>query len=382
MFYYEGAITVIIKNADIFDGGFCRIKADVEIRDSLIYRIAPCIDGDDAVDFSGCAVLPGFIDIHTHGCVGQDMTDGRADSVSVMSEWLVTRGVTSFCPTSMTVDMPRLRESFKYAADTIGHEKGAYIHGINMEGPFISEAKKGAQSADNILTPSMSVFNELNEICEVKLVDIAPEVEGAIEFIKQAKKYCVVSAAHSDADYQQSVDSINAGITHATHLYNAMPVVTSRQPGLVGAVLDDERVMAELICDGGHVIAPVLRFTLKVLGEDRSIVISDSMMAAGRPDGEYTLGGQKVFVRDGTARLADGTVAGSTTNIFSEFRNLMRFGIPLRQIIKSCTINPARSIGVDKTTGSIEEGKLADLLVMNTDLSEIKAVFVKGERKV
>lgn len=373
---------MIIKNAEIFDAGFNTVKADILIDGERIAKIAPDLDGNSVADFSGCVVLPGFIDIHTHGCMGQDMTDGREDSVALMSEWLVTRGVTSFCPTSMTVDMPRLRESFGYAAAVMGNEKGAYIHGINMEGPFISEAKKGAQAAENILAPSMEVFKELNSICPVKLVDVAPEVEGALDFIEQAKEYCVVSAAHSDADYRQGVDGINAGITHATHLYNAMPVITSRQPGLVGAVLDDERVMAELICDGGHVIAPVLRFTMKALGEDRTVVISDSMMAAGKPDGEYSLGGQRVFVKDGTARLADGTVAGSTTNIFSEFQNLLRFGIPLKQIVKSCTINPARSIGVDKQTGSIEEGKHADLLVLSSDFKEIKAVFVKGVQRV
>ena len=373
---------MILKNAHLYNADFEKIKADIEVENGIIKTIGENLSGADEYDFSGCVILPGFIDIHTHGCVGYDTTGGNPESAAKMSEWLVTNGVTSFCPTSMTIDIDNLKKAFSYVSDTMGNEKGAYIHGINMEGPFICEAKKGAQAAENILKPDIEVFNTLNSICPVKLVDIAPEVDGAVEFIKQAKEYCTVSAAHSNATYEEGKAGIDAGITHATHLYNAMPPFASRKPGLPGAVIDSESVRAELICDGFHIAPAVLRITMKALGEDRSIVISDSMMAAGMPDGEYSLGGQQVFVKNGDALLADGTIAGSTTNIFAEFKNLLSFGVNEKQVIKSCTINPAKAIGADSFTGSIEEGKNADLLVLSGDMQSIKAVFVKGKKIV
>ena len=370
---------MIIKNAKVYGADFNPVFTDIEIEGELIKGIGKT--EADGLDFSGCTVLPGFIDIHIHGCNMADATDGNADSVLRMSKWLATKGVTSFCPTTMTLSADFLRECFGYAADSIGKEEGAYVHGINMEGPFIAPAKKGAQAAEHIMAPDFELFSELNGICPVKLVDIAPEQNGAEEFIKKAKDVCTVSAAHTTADYDTGKKAFEWGITHATHLYNAMNGLTSREAGMVGAVLDSDNVNAELICDGIHISPATLRITFKALGEDRTIVISDAMMAAGLEEGEYTLGGQKVIKTD-AARLVDGTLAGSATNLYDEFRNIISFGIPLRQAIKSVTINPARAIGVDKTTGSIEVGKFADMVILSDDFSEIKAVFVKGKRVV
>ncbi len=370
---------MLIKNAKIFDRNFDLICADIAFENGVITAVGGGIGGEDEFDFSGCTVLPGFIDIHIHGCNMRDATDGNADSATVMSQYLVTKGVTSFCPTTMTVPLPRIRDSLRFIKTTMGNEKGAYIHGVNMEGPFISESKKGAQDAENILRPDIAVFKELCSVCPVKLVDIAPEVPGALEFINEAKNICAVSAAHTAASYAEGASGIRAGITQATHLYNAMNPVTSREAGMVGAVLDSD-CMAEIICDTIHICPPTLRITFASLGENRSIVISDSIMASGLADGEYELGGQRVIVRSGAARLEDGTLAGSTTNLFDEFKNLLGIGIPLRQAVKSCTINPARAIGVDAITGSIDVGKNADFLILNDDLSKIKAVFVKGQK--
>lgn len=366
---------MIIKNATVYDGAFNPVRTDLEIENGIIKSLAKTDKSGE--DFSGCVVLPGFIDIHIHGCNAADATDGKSDSVTEMSRWLATKGVTSFCPSTMTLPKAELEASFRYAADAMGKEPGAYIQGINMEGPFISHAKKGAQAGEHILPPDFEMLSELNEICPVKLTDIAPETDGAHEFIRKAKEICTVSMAHTTADYKIAKEAINCGITHATHLYNAMNGLTSREAGAVGAVLDSENVMAELICDGIHICEPTLRITFKALGEDRTIIISDAMMAAGLPDGEYTLGGQKVIVK-GEARLEDGTLAGSVTNLFDEFKNLLKFGIPLKQAIKSATINPAKAIGADKETGSIEEGKRADLLILSEDFQEIKAVIIKG----
>lgn len=370
---------MIIKNANVFGADFNPVVTDIEIEGKIIKSIEKT--DSEGIDFSGCNVLPGFIDIHIHGCNMADATDGNPDSALKMSTWLATKGVTSFCPTTMTLSEDFLKECFSYIADSIGKEEGAYIHGINMEGPFIAPEKKGAQAAEHIIEPDFELFEELHAICPVKLVDIAPERNGAEEFIKKAKNICTVSAAHTAADYKIGKKAIECGITHATHLYNAMNGLTSREAGMVGAVLDSDNVNAELICDGIHISAPTLRITFKALGEDRSVVISDAMMAAGLEEGEYTLGGQKVIKTD-AARLVDGTLAGSSTNLFDEFKNLLAFGIPLRQAIKSVTINPAKAIGVEKTTGSIESGKYADLVVLSEDFSEIKAVFIKGKQVI
>ncbi len=370
---------MIIKNATVYGGDFEPFKTDITIDGEIIKSLAPT--DSDGEDFEGCVALPGFIDIHIHGCNMADATDGNADSVAKMSKWLATKGVTSFCPTTMTLPEAYLVECFGYAGSTMGKEEGAYIHGINMEGPFISHAKKGAQAGEHIIKPSFEMLKKLNDLCPVKLVDVAPEVEGAMEFIKKAKDVCTVSLAHTAADYATGIEAISSGASHATHLYNAMNCLTSREAGMVGAVMDSKDVMAELICDGVHICPATLRITFAILGEDRTVVISDALMAAGMPDGEYMLGGQKVYKKS-DARLADGTLAGSVTNLFDEFHNLLSFGIPLKQALKSVSINPAKAIGADKTTGSIEENKFADLLITDADFKEIKAVFIKGKRIV
>lgn len=368
---------MIIKNATVYDGNFEPVKTDIEIENEIIKSLST--SNANGLNFAGCVVIPGFIDIHIHGCNLADATDGNPDSAAKMSKWLAENGITSFCPTTMTLPVDTLRKCFGYISETMGNEEGAYIHGINMEGPFIAPEKKGAQDGSHIINPDYELFSELNAICPVKLVDIAPERNGAEEFIKKASKICSVSAAHTTADYTKGKEAFSWGITHATHLYNAMSGIGSREPGMVGAVLDSEDIFAELICDGIHISPATLRITFKALGEDRTVVISDATMSAGLEEGEYMLGGQKIFKTD-AARLADGTLAGSSTNLFEEFQNLIKFGIPLRQAIKSLTINPARAIGVDDKTGSIEEGKNADLLILSEDFTEIKAVFVKGRQ--
>ena len=368
---------MIIKNAAVYGADFTPCAADIEIANGIIKNIGKT--EADGLDFSGCVALPGFIDIHIHGCNMADATDGNNDSAAKMSKWLVTKGVTSFCPTTMTLPVEMLEKCFGYIADTMGKEEGAYIHGINMEGPFIAPEKKGAQDAAHILSPDYDVFSKLNSICPVKLVDIAPEQNGAEDFIREATKVCTVSAAHTTANYEQGKKAIALGVSHATHLYNAMNGLTSREAGMVGAVLDSEAVTAELICDGFHNHPAVVRMAFRQLGENRVCVISDSMSAADNGDGEYELGGQTVYVKDGKATLADGTIAASTTNVFDEFKNLLKFGIDFRSALKACTANPAKAIGVYSVTGSIEAGKRADLTVIDGD-TQLRHVFVKGRQ--
>ena len=372
---------MILKNAQILDENFKFIQGDLVIENEKIKGINVEDSEGTVIDCTGLKILPGFIDIHIHGTGGADVCDAKSESIQTMSVNLTRHGVTSFCPTTMTLSSEELVDIFGVVAGEKGKEKGAYIHGINMEGPFISLAKKGAQKAEHVRKPDTEEFKKLNSICNVSVVDIAPEEDENNAFSKEVSKICTVSAAHTSADGETAKKSFENGITHATHLFNAMTGISARVPGVAGAVFDSDTVRAEIICDGFHVNPITLRMAFKTLGEDRTIVISDSMKAADCPDGEYMLGGQTVYVRDGKALLADGTIAASTSNLFDEFKNLLSFGIDFTHAVKSCTINPAKAIGQDKITGSIEKGKFADLLIIDEDFN-IKNVFVKGKKVI
>lgn len=368
---------MILKNTVYYNTAFLPQKGDLAVENGVLAQVGGSIPGR-GIDLSGCTVVPGFIDIHTHGAMGGDTCDAKEASLAGMSQHLARHGVTSFCPTTMTLPFDQLAQSLRVARDYHGYECGAYIHGVNMEGPYISAAKKGAQCGDYIRKPDFEEFLKLHEICPVCLVDVAPEAEGANAFAAGARAYCTVSAAHTNSDYETAARAFEAGFSHATHLFNAMTQLNSRAPGVVGAVFDSDSVTAELICDGFHIAPATLRIAFQILGEERSVIVSDAMMAAGLADGDFELGGQKVYVRGGKALLADGTIAASTTNLYDEFRNVLRFGIPFRQALKSCTINPARVIHADRETGSIAQGKRADLLVLDRDM-EIRMVIIRGE---
>lgn len=369
---------MLLKNATVYNDRFEPEKTDILIEDGLIARIGSNLDAEEAVDLTDNIIVPGFIEIHIHGCDGADISDEDENSLQKMSRFLSRHGVTSFCPATMTLPKEQLVSQFKVVKSFMGKEEGAYIHGINMEGPFIAVSQKGAQSADYIRPPDIEEFRHLNSICNICLVDLAPETQGAMEFAREASKVCTVSQAHTDADFETAQEGYQNGFSHATHLFSAMPPVQHRAPGPVVAAFDNKTSTAELICDGIHAHPPVLRMAFRLLGEDRSVVVSDAMRAAGCPDGVYELGGQKVIVEKGRAALESGNLAGSTTNMHREFLNLLNFNIPFKQALKSCTINPAKVIGVEAVTGSIAEGKRADLLVMDEFL-RIKSVFVKGK---
>lgn len=368
---------MILKNACVYGANFEPVTTDIEIENGIIKHIGKT--DKDGADFTGLTVLPGFIDIHIHGTRLSDSSSGRVEEIATISKALAEHGITSFCPTTMTLPQQTLEKAFAAVSDYMGNEEGAYIHGINMEGPFISLSKKGAQSASYVRKPDIEEFEKLNSICPIKLVDIAPEEEGALEFAKKSSKKCTVSAAHTAASFAQAKAGFENGFSHATHLFNAMTPIQNREPGVPGAVFDTDGVTAELICDGFHNHPAIIRMAFRQLGEDRVCVISDSMSAADNGDGEYELGGQKVYVKDGKATLADGTIAASTTNIFDEFKNLLRFGIDFKSALKACTANPAKAIGVYSVTGSVETGKRADLTVIDGD-TQLRHVFIKGRQ--
>ncbi len=376
---------MILKNATVFNGDFEKVRADVAIEGERISKIGD-LSGEDELDLTDMTVMPGLIDIHIHGCGGADAGDATPEALETMSQTLVKNGITSFCPASMTLSFEELTKIFANIDEMKNKVGGAYIHGANMEGPYIAMSKKGAQNPLYVRNPDKEEFKRLFDGCNgsIKVVDIAPECDGGDEFIKEIQPICPVSIAHTDAGYDEAVHAIELGVRHITHLFNAQSGLHHRKPGVVGAAFDvgkEKGVRAELICDGFHIHPATLRIAFRAMGEDGTVIVSDSMKAAGCPDGDYDLGGQPVYVRDGKALLADGTIAASTSNVYKELKNIISFGIPEKQAVKSATINPAKAIRADRETGSIEEGKLADILVVDKDYN-IKLVIVKGKIKV
>lgn len=376
---------MILKNATVFNGDFEKVRADVAIEGERISKIGD-LSGEDELDLTDMTVMPGLIDIHIHGCGGADAGDATPEALETMSQTLVKNGITSFCPASMTLSFEELTKIFANIDDMKNKVGGAYIHGANMEGPYIAMSKKGAQNPLYVRNPDKEEFKRLFDGCNgsIKVVDIAPECDGGDEFIKEIQPICPVSIAHTDAGYDEAVHAIELGVRHITHLFNAQSGLHHRKPGVVGAAFDigkEKGVRAELICDGFHIHPATLRIAFRAMGEDGTVIVSDSMKAAGCPDGDYDLGGQPVYVRDGKALLADGTIAASTSNVYKELKNVISFGIPEKQAVKSATINPAKAIRADRETGSIEEGKLADILVVDKDYN-IRLVIVKGKIKV
>ncbi len=372
---------MIIKNGLAFTENAQFISADIEISDGIIKKIAPAntLSGDDVIDAKGCYVTPGFVDIHIHGAKGADFCDNDAAGLETISRYLGGEGVTSFCGTTMAFSEEILDDVVKTALPYFDKDgTGSVLRGINMEGPFFNKAKKGAQAEEYIVNPDYDMFKRLYELSnkKIKLVDIAPELPGSIEFIEKASEDCVVSVAHTCATYDESAAAFSAGATHVTHLFNAMPAFSHREPGVIGAASDDA-LDVEMICDGIHLHPAVIRAMFRMFGKDRICLVSDSMRACGMPDGEYSLGGQKVVMKACKATLEDGTIAGSATCLADCFRKAVSFGVPITEALCAATINPARCIGILRDTGSITEGKRADVLILDSKLDLVK-VFIGG----
>lgn len=341
---------------------------------------------DEVLDGKGMYAIPGLIDLHFHGCKGDDFCDGSRDAIARIAEYEASVGVTAIAPATMTLPVEELEQILRVAAE---YKKGPHSKkeadfvGINMEGPFISPAKKGAQDERNIIPCDVKVCERFLEVSEglVKFMGIAPEKsENAVSFIEAVKDKVNVSLAHTNADYDTAMAAFNAGADHAVHLYNAMPAFTHRAPGVIGAVYDSKHVMAEIICDGVHIHPAAVRATFEMMGEDRMILISDSIRAVGMPDGSYTLGGLDVNVVGNRATLAsDGAIAGSVTNLMDCMKTAVKtMNIPLETAVACATINPAKSLGIDAEYGSIRAGKKAHIVLMDQELN-VQQVIKDGE---
>lgn len=370
------------KNARIYCGDFRFHEGAFEVTDGKFGEILPENVPLDAIDLQGATVIPGLVDVHSHGNSGADFSDGDYDGLKKMAAYYAQVGVTSFAPASMTLPYDVLEKAFTNArrlADEApqGH---AALRGIQMEGPYFSYKKRGAQNADYLKAPDFAGFAKLQADCGnlVRIVDIAPELSGAEEFVRKAKALCTVSVAHTDSDYDHAKAAFDAGATHLTHLYNAMPAIHHRNPGVIPAAVENQNVRAEIICDGQHIHPASVRLAFSMFGGERMVLVSDSGRCCGMPDGtSFDLGGQTATLIDGVARLADGTIACSAANLWECLTNVISWGILEEDAIRAATYNPACAIGAEGIVGSIEPGKQADFLICSPDYSQ-RRVFIAG----
>lgn len=370
---------MIIENGRIFAKGGNFIEGKIRF-DRTIMEIGPSIQppaDEPCLDVNGGYVIPGLVDIHTHGAFGYDVCDASPEALQTMSRYYAMNGITSFCATTLTLPeeqlLPIMRMIDKTPLD------GAICVGINMEGPFINPSRKGAQPEAHIQAPSAEMFHRLNAAGggRILLVDIAPETDADFRFIREVSRYCHVSFAHTDCDYKTAMEGFANGADHVTHLFNAMPPYHHFDPGLIGAAMDSGAYV-ELICDGYHVHPSVVKAVFRMFSPERICLISDSLRCAGMGDGEYSLAGQTVKVNQGKATLESGVLAGSTISLLEAMRRAVRFGVPLEQVVSAATRNPAVSIGLQDRIGSLAPGANADLVVLDKDLA-VRQVFIQGE---
>ena len=389
---------MIIKNIQVFqaDGSF--IPGELYIKGSKItvWKSQPERDAretqavhtawEDVLDGNGAYAIPGLTDLHFHGCKGYDLCDGTLEALEAMAAYQAKNGVTQICPASMTLPESDLAavagaaRAFALCQET-ARPGQAVLVGLNMEGPFLSREKKGAQNPLYLKNPDIPMFRRLQKQAGglFRLVTVAPEAKGALSFIQALREEVVISLGHTTADYETSANALKAGASHITHLYNAMPPFSHREPGVIGAAFDDPGCFVELICDGVHVAPSVVRAAFRLFGDHRIVLISDSMRAAGMTDGVYSLGGQSVHVRGPLATLPDGTIAGSVTCLMDCLRKAVKdMGIPLGSAVRCAAVNPARSLGICDRFGSLTPGRDANIVLLDKDL-KLQSVILQGK---
>lgn len=377
----------VFSDAFVFQGENGFVRGALRISGDRIREVIPASRNGRAcaregADPDAIYILPGLVDIHTHGNSGCDFSDGDPEGLRRMGKYLAHNGITSFAPASMTLPYEKLAAAFRTAAD-YGNSRpadGAKIAGIHMEGPYFSEKKKGAQNGAYLRRPDAEGFFALQAGCGhlIRIVDIAPELEGSEDFIRRVSPDCRVSVAHTDASYEEALAAFEAGASHLTHLFNAMPPIHHRNPGVIGAASERESVAAELICDGLHVHPSAVRMAFRLF-PGRICLISDALRCCGMPDGDYELGGQQVTLKNGQARLPDGNLAGAVKNLYEDMVNAIRFGIRPEEAVLAATLNPAKEVGIAEETGSLDEGKKADLVICDAGWN-LKQVYIDGKR--
>ena len=371
------------KNARIFTSDFQFHMGAFEVKDGLFGEVLPENVPADAIDLNGATVIPGLVEVHSHGNSGADFSDGDYEGLKAMAKFYAQCGATSFAPASMTLPYDVLSKAFGNAKKLRDEapEGHARIMGIQMEGPFFSYKKRGAQNADYLQEPDFEGFKKLYDEADglLTIVDIAPELPGAVEFVAKAKDLCTVSIAHTDCTYEDARAAVDAGVTHLTHLYNAMPAIHHRTPGAIPAGVENEKVQAEIICDCFHIHPAAVRLAFTMF-KNRMVLVSDSGRCTGQPEGyQFDLGGQMAELRGGVAKLVGTeTIACSASDMWKCLKNTISWDVPEEEAVRAASYNPAKALGAHDKIGSIETGKYADFII--TDAAyETKRVFIGGK---
>ncbi len=372
-----------LKNVKVYIKNVGIVKTNIGIENGRIAYIGNEENIEPIFETDGI-VVPGFIDEHIHGAGGADAMDGTVESLQTISEFLAREGTTGFLATTMTQSPENITNALKAVKKVRekGEYKGAEVLGVHLEGPFISPKHVGAQPLEYVATPDAELFDKYNEASgnSIKIVTLAPEVEGGLGLVKHLSNIGVVaSVGHTGGKYADVVNAVAAGATNVTHTYNAQTGLHHREAGVVGAAMLLDELNCEMICDTIHVSVPAIKLVIKNKPHDKYTLITDAMRAKGMPDGKSELGGQEVFVNNGEARLADGTLAGSVLKMNVAVKNLVeKAGVPFTDAIDFATYNPAKNIGVLNERGTIEVGKRADLTVLNSDF-EVLYTLVNGK---
>ncbi len=373
---------LLIRGGDVVTPQGVHIGADVRIDGGRITYVGSNLSSADAqvIDARGLLVAPGFIDIHIHGAGGAMCESGDPDQIEAISATLRRFGVTGFLATIATLPADALRAAVGAVADAAGHEPGARILGIHLEGPYLNSRRAGAQAVAAMRAPSIEEFDALYDLSGgvIRLVTIAPEVDGAISFTQAVRDRGVaVAAGHSDATAEQMESAVAAGVTHVTHLFNAMRPLHHRDPGIVGVALTDDRLSVELICDGHHLSEPAVDLALRCKPVDKTVLVSDAVAALGLADGDYEMFGLRCIVAQGAVRLKDsGQLAGSCLSLDQAVRNVRRWrpDLPLHTLLRMASWAPARAAGLHDRRGTVEPGREADLVLLDRDLSVVRTL--------
>lgn len=366
---------MLYKNAKVFiDGEY--INSDLLIEDGIIKKIGKI--SDFGIDLNGKKIIPGLTDIHTHGADGVDTCDAKLESIEKIAKYNMLSGVTQFCPTTMTFSEEILENILRVIGEY--DNRFSEVVGIHMEGPFISKDKIGAQNPKYLMNPDVEMIERLDKVSGglLKIISIAPEIEGSTEFAKKLSDKYILSVAHTNATYEEAIEAYKNGFKHLTHTFNAMPGIHHRKPGVIPAAVEMAE-SAEIITDGVHIHDAVIRLAFKMFGRDRMILVSDSNEATGLNDGEYMLGGQKIIKVGNLATIkGTDTIAGSSTNLYSCMKRAIKAGIREEDAILAATNNPAKRLGIENKVGIIKEGNIANLIVTDIDLN-IERIILRGE---
>ncbi|MFB3881692.1 MAG: N-acetylglucosamine-6-phosphate deacetylase [Armatimonadota bacterium] len=373
----------IIKNGKVITPLETMENADVLIEDGRILAVGPGLGtADEVIDAAGQIVAPGYVDVHIHGSAGHDTMDGTREAIEGIARFIATRGVTSFCPTTLTQPTDAIMASVRavYECMENGIEGGAQPLGVHLEGPCIDVKMKGAQPEQHIVSGAAIDYRRFFSLGNIRLITLAPEIAENRDLITFARSQgAAVVVGHSSAEYEDLVAAVKLGVNHATHTFNQMGGLHHRKPGTVGGVLLLDDIYAEFIADGVHTHPAIIDMIVRLKGPGRAVAITDAISGAGMPDGNYELGGQPIVVKEGAVRLGDGRLAGSALTLDQGVRNIVKFTrASIADAIRMATLTPARSIGLANRKGSIEPGKDADLIILDRDLNVV-STMVGGE---